>query len=224
MEGLRKCKKCGIEKPANEVNFAAYPNKKGVRIMRLECRECARAQCKSYKAGNRGKISDYNKGYKATHTEDTRDYNREYFRNRRQTDVVFRIKTNNRSRISGLIAKDVKAGPSLELISCTHEQFMGWIEFQLDECPESGMTIDNYGEFWHLDHVKPCASFNMIDKDEQRQCFHWTNYRPLVASENLEKHDKVDENILKAHKEVVTLFWNLVGEDNDYSLQYSIYK
>jgi hypothetical protein len=61
---------------------------------------------------------------------------------------------------------------------------------------KDGMTWENHGE-WHIDHIKPCASFNLLDEGEQKKCFHYTNLQPLWASENLSKGCKfIDDNII----------------------------
>jgi hypothetical protein len=52
------------------------------------------------------------------------------------------------------------------------------------------MTWDNYGPVWHVDHKRPCASFDFSDPVQQRLCWHWTNLQPLFAAENLSKGDK----------------------------------
>ena len=54
---------------------------------------------------------------------------------------------------------------------------------------KEGMTIKNYGE-WHVDHIKPCASFDLTDAKQQMLCFHYTNLQPLWAKENLQKGKK----------------------------------
>lgn len=52
-----------------------------------------------------------------------------------------------------------------------------------------GMSWENYGFYgWHIDHVRPCASFEIHQKKE---CFHFTNLQPLWAEENLSKSDKI---------------------------------
>ena len=67
----------------------------------------------------------------------------------------------------------------------------GFLEAKFKE----GMTWENHGE-WHIDHIKPCVSFNLLDENEQKKCFHYTNLQPLWASENLSKGCKyIDENI-----------------------------
>ena len=55
----------------------------------------------------------------------------------------------------------------------------------------SGMSWENYGK-WHIDHIKPCASFNLLEEDEQKKCFHYTNLQPLWAKDNLKKGGKYE--------------------------------
>ena len=51
------------------------------------------------------------------------------------------------------------------------------------------MTWENWTKNgWHLDHIRPIASFpNLTDPEQQRQCCHYTNLRPMWAEENLSK-------------------------------------
>jgi len=44
---------------------------------------------------------------------------------------------------------------------------------------------------WHIDHIKPCNSFNLSEPGEQALCFHYTNLQPLWALYNLEKRIKL---------------------------------
>jgi hypothetical protein len=58
------------------------------------------------------------------------------------------------------------------------------------------MTWENNGKekgCWQLDHIKPCASFNLLNEEEQKKCFHYTNYQPLWMEENLQKGKKLNE-------------------------------
>jgi len=53
------------------------------------------------------------------------------------------------------------------------------------------MNWNNYGYYgWHIDHIKPCSSFDLSKDLEQRKCFHYTNLQPLLAKDNLEKGAK----------------------------------
>lgn len=212
----KTCSKCGSEKPLNDINFAKYKNKKGEYKYRTECRECSKAMCREYKAKNKGKISEYNKTYKANHKETTREYNQKYFQTRRQIDPIYCIKANNRSRISNLL-RGIKEQSSAKLLSCEYEFFIKWLEYQFD----SNMNLENYGSYWHLDHVKPCASFNLTDNDEQMQCFHWTNYRPCEGKENIKKSDTVDLKIMEEQKVKVKDY--IAGLEIKPELKHSLY-
>ena len=55
------------------------------------------------------------------------------------------------------------------------------------------MAWANYGRVWHIDHIIPCAKFDLTNERQQRLCFHYLNLRPLRAKENLQKQDKLTE-------------------------------
>jgi len=56
---------------------------------------------------------------------------------------------------------------------------------------ELGMTWENYGKYWHMDHRRPISSFNLLDDNDVTACFHYTNLQPLLAIENLKKNNKI---------------------------------
>jgi len=70
----------------------------------------------------------------------------------------------------------------MKVLGCTPIQFKAYIESLFLE----GMTWDNMDK-WHLDHIKPCASFDLSIHEEFKKCFHYTNQRPLWATDNLLK-------------------------------------
>lgn len=77
---------------------------------------------------------------------------------------------------------------TIDLIGCSMYEFKKHIESQF----KPGMSWDNHGlHTWHLDHIKPCVSFDLTKPEEQKKCFHYTNLQPLWAKENLSKHDKI---------------------------------
>lgn len=102
-----------------------------------------------------------------------------------------RIKKLLRARIYNAIIRqsadtartDRKAMPTMQLVGCDVEMLRLHIESQF----KPGMTWENMGQ-WHIDHIKPCASFDLSKPEDQMACFHYTNLQPLWARDNLRKH------------------------------------
>ena len=71
------------------------------------------------------------------------------------------------------------------LLGCDLDFFWEYLKnrFQI------GMTKENYGKVWVIDHITPCRAFNLIEPSEQRKCFHYTNLQPMFKKENESKGD-----------------------------------
>lgn len=100
---------------------------------------------------------------------------------KRETDPLYRMIETFRSRLS-LIAKG-KTTKTKDLIGCSLGRFKAHIESMFTD----GMTWDNYGLRWHVDHIMPCSAFDHSQPRQVAQCWHYTNLRPLDASENMKK-------------------------------------
>lgn len=97
-----------------------------------------------------------------------------------------RVLASLRRRFSFVLNGNRKTDATLKLIGCSKEYLIEHIEKQF----QSGMSWDNYGLFgWHIDHIKPCNSFDLSIPEEQRKCFHYTYLQPLWAKDNLKKKD-----------------------------------
>ena len=109
---------------------------------------------------------------------------------RRKSDPVCRMLHRLRNRL--FIAVKQCAGlksssQQKDLFGCSSAELRAHIEKQFSH----GMTWKNYGE-WHVDHKRPCASFNLTDRVQQHACFHFSNLQPLWGPENLSKGDQWD--------------------------------
>lgn len=82
-------------------------------------------------------------------------------------------------------SKSTKSFKTQELIGCSIEE----LKIHLESLFKPGMTWENRGvNGWHIDHIRPCVSFNLSDPEQQKQCFHYTNLQPLWAEENMSKN------------------------------------
>jgi len=106
---------------------------------------------------------------------------RERIRNNPDVKIVY----NLRRRIHHVVKDGYKSRQTLKLLGCTLEVFMKYLESQF----QPGMSFENYGK-WHIDHIKPCSSFDLTDATQQSKCFHYTNLQPLWAVDNLKKGAK----------------------------------
>lgn len=107
---------------------------------------------------------------------------------KRQQDTNTRIKCNLRRRLNNAIKTNSKTSSTLNLLGCSIDYLKHHLEKQFS--PE--MSWDNYGRYgWHIDHIIPCASFDLSKEEEQKKCFHYTNLQPLWWKDNLQKGSKI---------------------------------
>lgn len=133
---------------------------------------------------NLEEFREYERENKKKHLSSARKY-----RNKRYAeDPEFRIRLLLGARISSAIRAvgAVKRVKSLSLLGCSLPELRKY----LSSLFKSGMTWENYGPVWHVDHIKPCAGFDLSDLEQQKTCFHWTNLQPLFARENFMKGDR----------------------------------
>jgi hypothetical protein len=77
---------------------------------------------------------------------------------------------------------------TMEYLGCSIEKLREHLEKQFT----AGMSWENQG-IWHVDHVRPCSSFNLATEEEKHKCFHYTNLQPLWGDENMSKNASYDE-------------------------------
>jgi hypothetical protein len=130
-------------------------------------------------------VKTYNKTYKKQH----RLRINLQIKTRRENDPNFKMRNTLRSRIWTVLKRrnTRRLASTLTLLGADSvETVINHIENQF----ESWMNWNNHGE-WHLDHIKPCASFNLNSFRGQRACFNYKNLRPLEAFQNMSKGAKI---------------------------------
>ena len=124
----------------------------------------------------------------------TTTYKRNYKKRRMETDPLFKIKERLRTRLYQAIKSQSskKSINTLDGFGCTGEFLIQYLESLFKE----GMSWKNYTfKGWHIDHIKPMSSFDLRDPEEQKKCNNYTNLQPLWWWENLEKGDKIPQNL-----------------------------
>ena len=81
--------------------------------------------------------------------------------------------------------KNIKKNNSLaKILGISFTDFKIYIENKFDQ----NMNWNNYGKYWHIDHIKPLCLAKT--EEEMIQLNYYTNLRPLEALENLRKSSK----------------------------------
>jgi len=128
------------------------------------------------------RVAAYNKRYGIKHRKKLT----QKYLNRRRTDPNFKILTILRGRIKDVLKGHSKSDSTINILGCTIEELWIHLESKFTE----GMTRQNHGK-WHVDHIIPCASFDLTKPEQQVKCFHYTNLQPLWALDNLKKGKSV---------------------------------
>lgn len=110
-------------------------------------------------------------------------------RNRKKDDPTFRITLSIRNRIRRYLGGEFQKSASCrELLGTDWKAAREHIEKTFEE----GMTWENYGFYgWHIDHIRPCITFNLMDPQHQRECFHYTNLRARWGKDNMSDGGKL---------------------------------
>ena len=172
---MKQCSKC------NEVKELDQFYKRNASTYRKDCKACVKQRVKdNYDPKTK---SAYDKEYRAKNRVRINKRMIVWEKNKYHSDPTYKLKHILRRRAYKALNGQAKASSTIELLGCTPEHARFHIESQFTE----GMTWDNI----HIDHIQPCASFDLEDPNEQRKCFHYTNLQPLLAEDNLRKSDSI---------------------------------
>ena len=163
---FKTCSICNIEKDIAEY-YKSYRHKDGYFKWCNNCHEI-----KARNKNNNKKIIR------------TKEYMIEYNK-KRMSNITYRLKYLLRCSLNTNLKKSntSKQNRTISYIGCTFEFLKKWFEYNFDE----HMSWDNRGTYWHIDHIKPCSSFDLTQQDDIYKCYNWTNLRPLEKRENIIK-------------------------------------
>jgi len=170
-----QCKRCGEEKVYTL--FARRGAQKP-----FECKTCRNNLDRMKRSLNRDEYNRLSRERYQASKDNINETRRKNLQERRNTDPRYRAMMALHCRLYMAVKK--KAGKTMDLTGCSKEELCTHLESLFGE----GMTWENYGK-WHIDHIRPCSSFNLENPEEQRICFHWKNLQPLWAEDNIKKSD-----------------------------------
>lgn len=169
-ESLKKCKSANADK------IREYKRKRKPTEKEKEGK-------KRWTEENAEKLKEYQKHYKKKNQKRLSELEQK----RKQSDPVYRIICNIRSRVSDLCKSmsEERNVSTTKSIGLNRDDFRKYIESKFQE----GMTWQNYGD-WHIDHIKPLST--ATTEEEVMELNHYTNLQPLWATDNLKKSNKYE--------------------------------
>lgn len=108
---------------------------------------------------------------------------RKWVKQKRATDLQFRLRIALRGRLHYALRGNPKVGSAVRDLGCSIIELKLWLEDQF----HPGMTWENWGPVWHIDHVRSLAEFDLTDRKQFLQACHYTNLQPLFAQDHWSK-------------------------------------
>jgi len=149
-----------------------------------QCKVCRSKYDKKWRQNNADYVLEYNKKY----VKENRKAISAQEKDRLRHDICFKLAKRLRSRLFSAVKTNQKTGSAIKDLGCGIKE----LKIHLEKQFEPGMTWDNHGlHGWHIDHIRPLASFDLTDIEQVRVACHYTNLQPLWAIDNLKKGNNV---------------------------------
>jgi len=147
-----------------------------------------------YRKRNLEYYKEYNKEYykcnKEKIKEHYKEYNKEYVKQRKKIDPQFKLNKNIGTQICKCLKGNKNGKHWEDLVGYTLQELKARLEslFYLDE----KICWNNYGSYWHVDHIKSKFSFNFTKPEDKefKECWALSNLQPLEGIENIKKSNK----------------------------------
>ena len=124
-----------------------------------------------------------------------RKYQRQYQKERKATDVNFKLANNLRNRLRKALLNQItsKNDTTEALLGISYSEFTNYVEFLMSDDM-------NWGNI-ELDHVRPLSSFDLSDIEQLKEAAHYSNIQPLLAKDNRLKSNRIHEYDLWSQSE-----------------------
>jgi hypothetical protein len=162
-----------------------YDNKKDFYKQQYQNnRDIFKQKSKNYRLKNIDRITKKCRLYYQKNRKLCIERNQTYIKNRLKVDPLYRLITKMRTRTGLGLKGYYKCAHTEQLLGCSFEKLKIYLESKF----LPGMTWQNHTIYgWHVDHIKPLASFNLSKPEEQYKAFNYNNLQPLWGIDNLVK-------------------------------------
>ncbi len=202
----KRCSKCGELKALD----AFSPNRGGVAGKHSHCKVCRTASARKWNVEHPKRVRETKRKHhaanlvkcqgraRARYAAKPEQYRaqarRRYAANpkRYENDPQYRLANQLRIRLHHAIAGNFKTGSAVRDLGCSIRELRTRLETQFQE----GMSWANHApKGWHIDHIKPLASFDLANREQFLEACHYTNLQPLWAADNLCKGAGMSEAV-----------------------------
>jgi hypothetical protein len=104
-------------------------------------------------------------------------------------------------RMLGMMRADRRCKTE-QYVGCSFEEAKRAIESKF----ELGMSWDNYGTAWELDHIQPMSSFDLSNPDQAMKVNHISNLQPMHPHFNRSKGNKIFKKRKKVFSKIDNFF------------------
>ncbi len=134
--------------------------------------------------------------WRGQNKERVREISRLYYQNnktiinarkqkRKTQDTKYYLSELLRDRLKKALKGKYKTGSAVRDLGMPIDAFLVYLN--LDALDKYGIPYTGNESRFHIDHVRPLASFNLEDAEQLKQAVHWSNLQILRAEENLAK-------------------------------------
>jgi hypothetical protein len=175
-----------IKKQTNKYYYDNHEERKRQKLEHQKTSEIYKNYQKKYFEENKEKLLKNNND---NYHKNKEKYNKNSYKKKKEklkNNIEFKLKETlfSRMRMAIMNHHGIKDTSAIELLGADIKIVRKHLESQFKE----GMSWKNHAiTGWHIDHIIPCDSFDLINEKEQKKCFHYTNLQPLWYKENLLK-------------------------------------
>ena len=150
-------------------------------------KERRRIAVRKWARKNPEKVLELHREWVRKNPETCKEYNRRNNAKRRSTPegrLIWALRVELRSALNG----ERKTQNTLTYIGKSPKDLMAYL---MSINTDPNIVPENYGRYWHADHIVPVSHFDHADPKQVEACWTYSNLQPLEKTANLKKYNKI---------------------------------